>query len=118
MKQNIPKYLKWILPVLFIIYYSNTVIFMHSHVEDGYVILHAHHFSEEDGGEAHEHTSLKEMFFFHELSTIHIADGVISPLPFQLFDQLLTTTIEGRLYPSYLTSFSKNLYLRAPPISA
>ena len=38
------KYVKWILPVVFILYYSSIAIFTHVHVENGTTIVHSHPF--------------------------------------------------------------------------
>lgn len=45
------KYIKWLLPVLFIAYYSSVSLFTHVHVEHGTTIVHAHPFKKTaDGG--------------------------------------------------------------------
>lgn len=52
------KYIKWLLPVLFIAYYSSVSLFTHVHVEHGTTIVHAHPFKKTADGTCHHHTSL------------------------------------------------------------
>ena len=44
------KYIKWLLPVLFIAYYSSVSLFTHVHVEHGTTIVHAHPFKKTADG--------------------------------------------------------------------
>ena len=41
-RQTMRKYLKWLLPVIFIAYYSCITLFIHVHIEHGTTIVHSH----------------------------------------------------------------------------
>ena len=43
-RQTMRKYLKWLLPVIFIAYYSCITLFIHVHIEHGTTIVHSHPF--------------------------------------------------------------------------
>ena len=68
------KYIKWLLPVLFIAYYSSVSLFTHVHVEHGTTIVHAHPFKKTADGTCHHHTSLAEIQLFH-YALIYSRDG-------------------------------------------
>ena len=61
MRETIGKYIKWLLPVLFISYYSSVSLFTHVHVEHGTTIVHAHPFKKTADGTCHHHASLAEI---------------------------------------------------------
>ena len=82
------KYIKWLLPVLFIAYYSSVSLFTHVHVEHGTTIVHAHPFKKTADGTCHHHASLAEIQLFHMLSSIHVMDGAIHPLRLQFYSSL------------------------------
>lgn len=67
------KYIKWLLPVLFIAYYSSVSLFTHVHVEHGTTIVHAHPFKKTADGTCHHHTSLAEIQLLYAL--IYSRDG-------------------------------------------
>ena len=79
------KYIKWLLPVLFIAYYSSVSLFTHVHVEHGTTIVHAHPFKKTADGTCHHHTSLAEIQLFHMLSSIYVMDGAIHLLRLQFY---------------------------------
>ena len=66
-RETMVKYIKWLLPVLFIAYYSSVSLFTHVHVEHGTTIVHAHPFKKTADGTCHHHTSLAEIQLFHML---------------------------------------------------
>lgn len=43
-REKMVKYLKWLLPVIFIAYYSSITLFIHVHIEHGTTIVHSHPF--------------------------------------------------------------------------
>lgn len=85
MKQTIVKYMKWLLPALFIVYYSSISLFMHVHVEDGTTIVHSHPFKKTADGTCHHHSSLSEIQLFYLLTTVHVQDGAICSLLLQFY---------------------------------
>lgn len=78
------KYIKWLLPVLFIAYYSSVSLFTHVHVEHGTTIVHAHPFKKTADGTCHHHTSLAEIQLFHMLSSISRDGRGDSPVTFTI----------------------------------
>ena len=109
------KYLRFLLPSLFITYYSSVSFFTHVHIEQGTTIVHAHPFDTSKGGAGHQHGSLAEIQLYHQLSTIVAADGAIYPLQLQYKATLVAELSESLVYPTYLQAIAGQLYLRAPP---
>lgn len=81
MKARLQTYLRWILPVIFILYLGEIVSFTHVHIVNGVTIVHSHPSQDQDG--QHKH-SLQELQLFHSLSTIVVEDGAVAVL--SLFD--------------------------------
>ena len=90
------KYIKWLLPVLFIAYYSSVSLFTHVHVEHGTTIVHAHPFKKTADGTCHHHTSLAEIQLFHMLSSIHVMDGAIHLLRLQFYSLKILISLSLR----------------------
>ncbi len=65
--ERMVKYIKWLLPVIFIAYYSSITLFIHVHIENGTTIVHSHPFGKVNGGAFHHHASLSEIQLFHIL---------------------------------------------------
>ena len=94
------KYMKWLLPALFIVYYSSISLFMHVHVENGTTIVHSHPFKK--GSE-------------HSQTTVHVQDGAIHSLLLQIYVTPNYKIIDNPVYPDYLVPVLGKLSLRAPP---
>ena len=115
MKQTIVKYMKWLLPALFIVYYSSISLFMHVHVEDGTTIVHSHPFKKTADGTCHHHSSLSEIQLFHLLTTVHVQDGAICSLLQQFYATPSYKIIENPACLDHLLPVLGKLSLRAPP---
>lgn len=109
------KYAKWLLPVLFIAYYSSISLFMHVHVEYGTTIVHSHPFKSSPDGSSHNHASLSEIQLFHLLTTVHVEDGAVHPLQLQFYALRIFSISEMPVFPDYLVPVLGELSLRAPP---
>lgn len=81
------KYMKWLLPILFIAYYTSIASFMHVHIEHGVTIVHSHPFSKASGVPSHRHASLSEIQLFHILTTISAEDGAVHSLQLDFYTQ-------------------------------
>ena len=92
------KYMKWLLPALFIVYYSSISLFMHVHVENGTTIVHSHPFERAADGTYH-----------------HVQDGAIHSLLLQIYVTPNYKIIDNPVYPDYLVPVLGKLSLRAPP---
>ena len=79
-RQTMNKYLKWLLPVIFIAYYGSITLFIHVHIEHGTTIVHSHPFGKLNGGACHHHASLSEIQLFHILTTLSVEDGAVHAL--------------------------------------
>ena len=110
------KYIKWLLPVLSIAYYSSVSLFTHVHVEHGTTIVHAHPFKKTADGTCHHHASLAEIQLFHMLSSIHAMDGAIHPFRLHFYSSQISHLSESPVYPDYVASVEGVRYLRAPPV--
>lgn len=115
MRQAMLKYMKWLLPVLFIAYYSSITLFMHAHIENGTTIVHSHPFGKKSGGVCHHHASLSEIQLFHILSTISVEDGAVHSLQLHFYALPISKISESPVYPDYLIPVPGKLSLRAPP---
>lgn len=118
MRQHIIKYLKWLLPVLFITYYSCVSLFTHVHIEYGVTIVHAHPFKTDSNSSSHHHNSLAEIQLFHILSSLHATDGTVHPLQLHFYTLYIGEISESPVYPAFPVPVKGNLYLRAPPVLA
>ena len=113
MKARLQTYLRWILPVIFILYLGEIVSFTHVHIVNGVTIVHSHPSQNKDG--QHKH-SLQELQLFHSLSTIVVEDGAVTI--FSLFDfipsflQEIETQVSDVLRKICFIAY----FLRAPPV--
>jgi hypothetical protein len=112
------KYMKWLLPVLFIAYYSSISFFTHVHIEYGTTIVHAHPFDKSSDGACHHHKSLSEIQLFHLLTTVYVEDGAVHPLLLQFYALPIYEIIESPVCPDFLVPALGHLSLRAPPAFA
>ena len=87
--------MKWLLPALFIVYYSSISLFMHVHVENGTTIVHSHPFERAADGTYHHHSSLSLLLQIYVTPNYKIIDNPV--------------------YPDYLVPVLGKLSLRAPP---
>ena len=110
------KFIKWLLPVLFIAYYGSISLFTHVHVEYGTTIVHAHPFKTNVDGTSHHHASLAEIQLFHMLSSIHVMDGAVHPLCIQFYSFCLTEITEPVVRSAHIAAVEGARYLRAPPV--
>lgn len=109
------KYMKWLLLILFIGYYSSISLFMHVHVEHGTTIVHSHPFKSSPDGTGHNHASLSEIQLFHLLTTVHVEDGAVHPLQLQFYALRIFSISEMPVFPDHLVPVLGELSLRAPP---
>lgn len=107
--------MKWLLPILFIAYYSSISIFVHVHIENGTTIVHSHPFKSSADGTPHHHASLAEFQLFHSLSSIQIMDGAVCSLSLPHYTYYITDINESPVCPDYLTPVRGKFLLRAPP---
>lgn len=112
------KYIKWLLPVIFITYYGSISLFMHVHIEHGTTIVHAHPFHKAANGGGHQHASLAEFQLYHHLSSLHVADGAVHTLLLPFYALPIVGIIEQPVCPAYLRPFKGGVLLRAPPFVA
>lgn len=115
-RQTMSKYLKWLLPVIFIAYYSCITLFIHVHIEHGTTIVHSHPFGKMNGGPCHHHASLSEIQLFHILTTLSVEDGAVHALHLNFNAQQVAEIVEYPVYPDYKLPDKGQLSLRAPPV--
>lgn len=116
MRITMAKYMKWLLPILFIAYYGSITSFIHVHIEHGVTIVHSHPFSKASGGASHHHTSLSEIQLFHILTSISVEDGAVHSLRLDFYTQQIAELTKVPVYPGYLLPVRGELSLRAPPV--
>ena len=115
-RETMNKYLKWLLPVIFIAYYSSITLFIHVHIEHGTTIVHSHPFGKLKGGVCHHHASLSEIQLFHILTTLSVEDGAVHALYLNFSAQQIAEIVEQPVYPDYMLPDKGLLSLRAPPV--
>lgn len=108
------KYLRFVLPALFIIYMGSIVSFTHVHIINGVTIVHSHPYHGD--GTDHEHTGT-ELQLLHQLSTIQqtgtsLFDYTI--VPYYAYEKEISCRTDFN-YP-VLTPYI-DVQLRAPPAS-
>ncbi len=108
--------IKWILPVIFIAYYSSISFYAHIHIENGTAILHSHPFARSSDKIPHTHNTFEEIIILHNLSSLQIADDITNRVCLEYLPDI-SICIFTSLTPSILTSLEGNLFLRAPPFA-
>ena len=107
------KYMKWLLPALFIVYFSSISLFMHVHVENGTTIVHSHPFKK---GSEHSHTTV-EFQLIHLLNHVLVTDsGLIPTFAVAALSLLCILFIRPQVEP-YHRSCPGVISLRAPPVA-
>jgi len=109
--------MKWMLPVLFTVYYSIITVFTHIHIEDGTLILHAHPFKKTTDGTCHTHASFAEIILFHNLSTIQVEDGAVCSILLENFLPHLSRVVQNPTVESVQKQIIGEPSLRAPPFA-
>lgn len=116
MKQIVRKYIKWLLPVLFVGYFSCISLFEHAHIINGVIVVHSHATkSTSSGTPLHQHPDL-EFQLFHFLSHFNVADGAVGLLTLSFYSPELGNLIVYPVCPDYVVSVKGKLSLRAPPL--
>lgn len=104
-------YIKWMLPLLFVWYYSSVMLYMHTHVEEGMMISHSHPFKDV----AHHHQSLSEILFFQNISSVKAEDGAVSPVYLPPSFSLLICILVIPVVKAIHSIDHRTAQLRAPP---
>lgn len=107
--------MKWILPVIFIVYSFNISLFTHVHIENGVTIVHSHPYNDSSEGQGHKHASLSEIQLFHALSHYNIADGAIQTVELPSNFSVTYQIIEPLVTAAYSSLLKGVILLRAPP---
>ena len=116
MRERVVKYMKWLLPMIFIAYYGSITLFIHVHIENGTTIVHSHPFGKVKGGANHHHDSLSEIQLFHILTTISVEEGAVHAFHLDFHAKQIGEIVEIPVYPDYLAPVKGKLSLRAPPV--
>ncbi len=88
---------------------------MHVHVEEGTMIVHSHPFSKTTSNASHQHQSLAEILFLHQLSTVNVADSFIYSFEIQASNQEIIEIAYKITDPFFLLPHQTHLSLRGPP---
>lgn len=117
MKQYAGKISKWLLPLIFIGYFSCVSLFQHAHIVNGVIIVHSHRTADKANEPTHQHQSAKESQLYHFLSHFNIEDGAIASLYIEQISPLLIGDVvcswNNPILPS--TPWCSSA-LRAPPV--
>lgn len=114
-RNNKHSFPKWILPVLFIGYYSCISFCAHIHIENGVVILHSHFSPHGKSQTPHQHNSMEEIILFHTLSTLQATDGAVQTVAIERLFSSPFTIITTKYALDLFSSIYKISTPRAPP---
>ena len=90
------KYLRILLPALFIAYLGCIIAFTHVHIVNGVTIVHSHPFHKTDDGRPdHEH-GYAEFQLLHQLSVLQITGAAFVAIRWRLFIPLSVTYLSLR----------------------
>ena len=104
------KYLRILLPALFIAYLGCIIAFTHAHIVNGVTIVHSH-----DGRPDHEH-GYAEFQLLHQLSVLQITGAAFVAILLAAFYSFIRNLSFAPVYPDYIVPFRGRRTLRAPPI--
>ena len=103
--------IRGLFPLLFLFYLGGIVLFTHTHVVNGVIVVHSH-----PGKAGHTHSAGQiETIFF--LSHFFTSGEVVPSYPLPLYLSLCLTLLVPVLPRKRYCYYSKVIRLRAPPIS-
>lgn len=110
------KYLRILLPALFIAYLGCIIAFTHVHIVNGVTIVHSHPYHKTDDGRPdHEH-GYAEFQLLHRLSVLQITGAAFVAILLAAFYSFIRNLSFAPVYPDYIVPFRGRRTLRAPPI--
>ena len=120
------KYLRILLPALFIAYLGCIIAFTHVHIVNGVTIVHSHPYHKtddhrpfydtgENGRSDHEH-GYAEFQLLHQLSVLQITGAAFVAILLAAFYSFIRNLSFAPVYPDYIVPFRGRRTLRAPPI--
>ena len=110
------KYLRILLPALFIAYLGCIIAFTHVHIVNGVTIVHSHPYPKTDDGRPdHEH-GYAEFQLLHQLSVLQITGAAFVAILLAAFYSFIRNLSFAPVYPDYIVPFRGRRTLRAPPI--
>ncbi|WP_158712857.1 hypothetical protein [Parabacteroides pacaensis] len=115
MKPILRKYLKWVLPVIFIGYFGIVSLFEHTHIVNGVVVVHSHPFKSLPEGAAHHHTA-NQLQLFYFLSHFSAGEGCVYSLALSLSLVLLVRYSVPLISSGFISRIRDAISLRAPPV--
>lgn len=112
MRDKCAKFMKFSLPVLFIVYMGVVASFTHVHIINGVTIVHSHPYDKNPT--EHQHTGT-ELQLLHQLSTIQQAGSCSFDYVVQSFYSYETTLNTQPVFHNPICILNKAIQLRAPP---
>ena len=109
------KYLKIILPALFIAYLGCLVAFTHVHIVNGVTIVHSHPYQTNDEGLPNHVHGYAEFQLLHQLSVLQVLGSSLTVAILTVFYSYSHKLSIIPVYPDYLIPFRGKRTLRAPP---
>ncbi|WP_099464538.1 MULTISPECIES: hypothetical protein [Parabacteroides] len=111
------KYLKILLPSLFIAYLGCLIALTHVHIINGVTIVHSHPYQKTDDGRPDHSHNYAEFQLLHQLSTLQITGALFAAILLAALYSHIRTLSHSPVYPDYLIPFNGKCSLRAPPLS-
>ena len=111
------KYLKIVLPALFMAYLGCLIAFTHVHIVNGVTIVHSHPYHKNADGTPKEEHTIAEFQLHHQISTILTTGTASATLLLAALTGVVYILICRPVYPVHLRPILGKLSLRAPPVS-
>lgn len=113
-KQKIVAILKFLLLALFVVYYSESTLFLHTHHYKYYSVTHSHPYKSDSAGNPIHTHSEEQLLTIHQLTNVVLLLSLVVFVAGLLQFLYLTRCLEGVQIcrPAFLRYFS----LRAPPV--
>lgn len=114
MRDSYVKFLKFLLPILFILYMGNIISFTHVHIINGVTIVHSHPYKSDSGSSGHQHTG-SELQLLHQLSTIQQTGSCSFDYVLRSYDSYVVKITAEPVSRNHTSKLDESIQLRAPP---
>lgn len=111
------KYLRILLPALFIAYLGCIIAFTHVHIVNGVTIVHSHPYHKTDDGRPdHEH-GYAEFQLLHQLSVLQITGAAFVAILLAAFYSFIRNLSFAPVYPDYIVPSGEDVRFGLLPYS-
>lgn len=109
------KYLRILLPALFMAYLGCLIAFTHVHIVNGVTIVHSHPYHKTDDGRPDHGHGYAEFQLLHQLSVVLVTGAAFVTILLAALYSFVHIFSFAPVYPDYIFPFRGKRSLRAPP---